>query len=58
VTMTIQNKLLELQHQRPHILLKGETLDVSVPKLLKTDEQYDQLIDLAIALVEQIQESP
>ena len=58
VTMTIQNKLLELQHQRPHILLKGETLDVSVPKLLKTDEQYDQLIDLAIAFVEQIQERP
>jgi len=56
VTTTIQNKLLELQHQRPHILLKGQTLDVSVPKLMKTDEQYDQLIDLAIAFVEQIQE--
>jgi hypothetical protein len=57
VTMTIQNKLLELQHLKPHILLKGTSLDVSVPRLLKTDEQYDQLIDLAIAIVEQIQES-
>ena len=58
VTMTIQNKLLELQHEKPRILLKGPSLDVSVPKLMKTDEQYDQLIDLAIAFVEQIQESP
>jgi hypothetical protein len=58
VTTTIQNKLLELQHQKPHILLKGQTLDVSAPRFLKTDEQYDQLIDLAIAFVEQIQESP
>lgn len=57
VTTTIQNKLLELQHQRPRILLKGQTLDVSVPKLMKTDEQYDQLIDLATAFVEQIQQS-
>jgi hypothetical protein len=57
LTTTIQNKLLELQHQRPHILLKGQTLDVSVPRLMKTDEQYDQLIDLAIAFVEQIKES-
>jgi hypothetical protein len=57
LTTTIQNKLLELQHQRPHILLKGQTLDASVPKLMKTDEQYDQLIDLATAFVEQIQQS-
>ena len=58
VTMTIQNKLLELQHQRPHILLKGQILDISVPKLMKNDEQYDQLIDLALAFVDQIQENP
>jgi hypothetical protein len=57
LTMTIQNKLLELQHERPRVLLKGSTLGVSVPRLMKTDEQYDQLIDLAIAFVEQIQES-
>jgi hypothetical protein len=58
VTTAIQNKLIELQHQRPHIVLKGQTLDVSVPKLMKTDEQYDQLIDLATAFVEQIKENP
>ena len=58
VTTTIQNKLLELQHQRPHILLRGQTLDVSVPKLMKTDDQYDQLIDRAFAFVDQIQENP
>ena len=58
VTMTIQTKLLELQHQRPRILLKGPTLDISVPKLMKNDEQYDRLIDLALAFVDQIQENP
>lgn len=58
VTTTIQNKLLELQHERPRILLKGQSLEVSVPRLLKTDEQFDQLIDLAIAFVDQIKESP
>jgi hypothetical protein len=55
MTLSIQNKLLELQHERPHILLKGQILDVSVPRLLKTGEQYDQLIELATMLVDQLQ---
>ena len=56
LNLTLQNKLLELAHERPHILLKGQMLDVSVPRLLKTDEQYDQLIDLATTLIDQLQE--
>jgi len=58
VNLTLQNKLLELEHERPHVVLKGQTLDVSVPRVLKTDEQYDKLIDLATSLVDQLQESP
>jgi hypothetical protein len=58
IDLSIQNKLLELEHERPHILLKGQTLEVSVPKLLKTDEQYDQLIELTTTLVDQLQGLP
>ncbi len=57
VNLTLQNKLLELEHERPHIVLKGQALDVSVPRVLKTDEQYDKLIDLATSLIDQLQES-
>ena len=56
VNMMIQNKLLDMKKDKPHILLKGTTLDIFINKVLKTDEQYDQLIDLAIALLERIQE--
>jgi len=56
MNLTIQNKLLNMKPMKPHILLNGTTLDVHVQKLLKTDEQYDQLIDLATAVLDRIQE--
>jgi hypothetical protein len=56
VTLTIQEKLLDIKPLRPYILLSGTTLDVLVHKVLNTDEQYDHLIDLTTALIERLQE--
>ena len=56
VNFTIQNKLLEMKQEKPRITLEGTWLTVQVPKVVKTDEGYDQLIDLAFAVVDRIQE--
>jgi hypothetical protein len=56
VDLVIQNKLLDMQHLRPHVLISGSTLDVHMNKVLRTEEQYDQLIDLATAFVDRLQD--
>jgi hypothetical protein len=56
VNFTLQNKLLEMKQEKPRINLEGTWLTVQVPKVVKTDEGYDQLIGLAFALVDRIQE--
>ena len=56
VNFTIQNKLLEMKQEKPRITLEGTRLTVQVPRVVKTDEGYDQLLDLAFAVVDRIQE--
>jgi hypothetical protein len=56
VNFTLQNKLLEMKQEKPRITLEGTWLTVKVPRVVKTEEGYDQLIDLAFALVDRIQE--
>jgi hypothetical protein len=45
-----------MKQEKPRITLEGTWLTVQVPKVVKTDEGYDQLIDLAFAVVDRIQE--
>lgn len=56
VNFTLQNKLLEMKQVKPRITLEGTWLTVQVPKVVKTEEGYDQLIGLTFALVDRIQE--
>jgi hypothetical protein len=56
VNFTLQNKLLEMKQEKPRITLEGTWLTVQVPKVVKTEEGYDQLIGLTFALVDRIQE--
>jgi hypothetical protein len=52
----VQNKLLELRQDKPRIILQGTWLTVSFPKVLKTEQQYDNLLDLAFAVVDRLAE--
>jgi hypothetical protein len=56
VNFTLQNKLLEIRQEKPRITLEGTWLTVQVPRVVKTEEGYDQLIDLTFAVVDRIQE--
>jgi hypothetical protein len=56
INFTIQNKLLEMKQEKPRIILEGTWLTVQVPRVVKTEEGYDRLLDLAFALVDRIQE--
>jgi len=56
VNFTLQNKLLEMKKEKPRISLEGTWLTVQVPRVVKTEEEYDQLLDLAFTLVDRIQE--
>ena len=56
LNFTLQQKLLEMKQQKPRICLEGTWLAVQVPRVIKTEEEYDQLFDLAFAIVDRIQE--
>jgi len=56
INYKIQNKLLEMKQEKTRITLEGTWLTVQVPRVVKTEEGYNQLIDLAFALVDRIQE--
>jgi len=56
VNFTLQNKLLEMMQEKPRISLEGTWLTVQVPRVVKTEEGYDQLLDLTFAVVDRIQE--
>jgi hypothetical protein len=55
---TLQNKLLEMRHEKPTVSMTGTWLNVSVPRVITTDEEYDHLIDLACALVDRLKALP
>jgi len=54
VNFMLQQKLLEMKQEKPKIILEGTRLSVQVPKLVKTEERYDRLFDLAFAFVDRL----
>jgi hypothetical protein len=56
LNFTIQNKLLGLKQEKPRINLEGTWLAVAVPRVIKTEEGYDQLFDLAFIVVDRIED--
>jgi hypothetical protein len=56
VNLPIQQKLLDMQHLKPHIHISGTTLEIYVDKALTIEEEYDHLIDLSTAFVDRLQE--
>jgi hypothetical protein len=52
----LQDKLLEMSGEKPTIVIQGTWLTASVPKVLKTEEAYDRLFDLAFAFVDRLSE--
>lgn len=56
LNLTLQQKLLEMTQKKPRICLEGTWLAVQVPRVVKTEEEYDQLFDLAFTVVDRIQE--
>jgi hypothetical protein len=53
---SVQGRLLEMKPMKPAVLLHGTQLTVQVPKVIKTEEDYDQLLNLTIALVDRVTE--
>jgi hypothetical protein len=56
LNFTLQNKLLGLKQEKPRISLEGTWLTVAVLKVIKTEERYDELFDLAFCVVDRILE--
>jgi Protein of unknown function (DUF3137) len=54
LTLSLQEKLLGMRQEKPRISLEGTWLAVSVPRVVRTEERYDQLFDLAFAVTDQI----
>jgi hypothetical protein len=52
---SLQNKLLGMKQEKPRISLEGTWLAVAVPRVIKTEERYDQLFDLAFSVADRIE---
>jgi len=52
LTWAIQDKLLALRKHRPTVTLESTQFKINVPKVLRNDEDYDILIDIALAFLE------
>lgn len=50
----LQQKLLEMKQEKPKIILEGTRFSVQVPRILKTEERFDRLFDLAFAFVDRL----
>ncbi len=50
----LQQKLLEMKKEKPRITLEGTRLSVQIPRVVKTEEKYDQLFDLAFTFVDRL----
>jgi hypothetical protein len=53
---TLQQKLLDMKQEKPRIILEGTRLAVQVPRVVKTEEGYDHLFDLAFTVVDRLLE--
>jgi hypothetical protein len=56
LTLTLQEKLLGMRQLKPRISLEGTWLAVSVPRVIRTEERYDQLFELAFYITDQVLE--
>jgi len=56
LTYNVQDKLLMLRRFKPKITLENNKLIVTVPRVLKKEEDYDLLIENAFALVDRLEE--
>jgi hypothetical protein len=56
LTSNIQDKLLTLRSLKPVITLDDNGLVVNVPRVLKTEEAYDLLIDSALVIIDRLSE--
>ncbi|HEC94888.1 MAG TPA: hypothetical protein ENI45_02855 [Thermoplasmatales archaeon] len=56
LTLTVQDKLLALRPHRVTLTLTHNNLQLSVPKLLETEEDYDLLIDTALLIADRLKE--
>ena len=56
LNFTVQNKLLGMMQEKPRVVLEGTWLTVAVPRIVKTEEGYDQLFDLTFAVADRLQE--
>lgn len=56
LTLTLQEKLLGMRQQKPRISLEGTWLAVSVPRVIRTEERYDELFELAFYITDQVLE--
>jgi hypothetical protein len=52
----LQQHLLEMAPEKPRLKLEGTRLVIHIPKVIKTEEQYDHLFDLAYAFTDRIQD--
>jgi len=57
LTWAVQDKLLSLRKHRPTVTLESNQFKINVPKILRTDEDYDLLLDTALAFVDRLVES-
>ena len=51
----LQSTLLGMKQEKPRIRLEGTWLSVAVPRVIKNEERYDQLFDLAFSIVDRIE---
>lgn len=54
LNFTVQNKLLGMKQQKPRVIIEGTMLAVAVPRVIRKQEQYDQLFELAFSLADQL----
>jgi hypothetical protein len=54
LNLPLQEKLLGMRQQKPRISLEGTWLAVSVPRVIRTEERYDELFELAFYITDQV----
>jgi hypothetical protein len=54
LNLPLQEKLLGMRQQKPRISLEGTWLAVSIPRVIRTEERYDELFELAFYITDQV----
>jgi hypothetical protein len=56
VNLPLQMKLLEMKQMKPYVLIDNFYVNVHVPKIIQSDYEYDQLIDVALLFFDRLRE--